>query len=349
MSAKIVIRPMQSGDGPALAALYAGSPDTGAITLKTHYLIDPLIDLTASYTDFLGVVAVEEQVGLVGAGFIHSAPRRVAGTIRPCVVLSGLVVHPAFRGQGIATQLAQWRVAQARQRWGPDVILLAGVQHNNTRSLAVAHRWMNTVAGTFGSVMVRPRRRPPELHPGWQVRPATMAEWPELADNLARFYADYEYTPTFSAESLQTWLRYAPTGQPLRTIYVVADSSGELLAGCSVSQSYRVRELHIDRLPTSMQFANRLLHVVPTDGVMHPISLSHLWHRPGRADALHDLWHTIAWREREQANALVTYYDPRSQLPTILGLSRWLPKGRLTLVTWQDQPSDPSRLIFPPH
>ncbi len=197
--------------------------------------------------------------------------------------------------------------------------------------------------------MVKPGLRPPGVHQGWQARAAMMAEWPALADNLNRFYADCEYAPLFSAESLQTWLNYAPAEQPLHTMYVVVNSNGELLAGCGVSQTYRVREMHIERLPTSMQIANRLLQVVPADGVMRPISLSHLWHQPGRADALRYLWHTIAWQERGQANALVAYYDPRSQLPAILGLSRWLPKGRLTLVTWQNQPSDSSKLIFPPN
>ena len=129
---------------------------------------------------------------------------------------------------------------------------------------------------------------------------------------------------------------------------MVVDADGKLLAGCGVSQSYRVREMYIERLPNSMRLINWLMRVVPPDGIMRPISVSHLWYQPGHVEALRYLWETLAWQARERANAVLTYYDPRSQLPDLLRLPRWLPKGRLTFVTWQDQPSSSSKRLFPP-
>lgn len=348
MPTDIMIRPMQPEDGSELAMLYVQSPDTGSVTVTPRYLIDPYVDQIVSRPTAKGVVAVAAGGGLIGAGVVVFETRRVAGEVRSCALLSGLVVHPAFRGQGVATRLTQWRIAQARECLGPNVILLAGVQHNNARSLAVARHWMNTVAGVFHSIMVRPQTRSPRARPDWRVRPATAVEWAVLAQCLNRFYADYEYAPLFSAESLPAWLHYAPTGEPLRTLYVVVDADGKLLAGCGVSQSYRVREMYIERLPNSMRLINWLMRVVPPDGIMRPISVSHLWYQPGHVEALRYLWETLAWQARERANAVLTYYDPRSQLPDLLRLPRWLPKGRLTFVTWQDQPSSSSKRLFPP-
>lgn len=42
---------------------------------------------------------------------------------------------------GLASQISQWRVDEARRRFGPQMVIYAGIQSGNTGSILVAQKW----------------------------------------------------------------------------------------------------------------------------------------------------------------------------------------------------------------
>ena len=112
----INLRRLESTDGKALAELFSFSPDGGQFAISPRYQIDPYQALIELAPDSAGIVAERTDTGeIVGVGLVQIGDRFLAG---PCAALHSLTVHPSYRQQGIATRLAQWRIAYAREQMG---------------------------------------------------------------------------------------------------------------------------------------------------------------------------------------------------------------------------------------
>lgn len=100
-------------------------------------------------------------------------------------------------------------------------------------------------------------------------------------------------------------------------------------------------------LPAWLATANRLWRVVPPDGIVRPLAVSHLWRAADAGGgALRALWEHLLTTAPAPANALVLYADRRSELPRAVGIPGWLPRGRLTLVCRTDRPIAPGRVYL---
>ncbi|MCO5206249.1 MAG: GNAT family N-acetyltransferase [Anaerolineae bacterium] len=345
---EITLRQMRPDDGLAIAALYESSPDTGRVALHQHFTVDPYLALTGAADHVVGVVAENNDTDIVGSGVVKFGRVRFHGVTRSMALLGNLVVHPDFRGRGIATALARRRIEIAHERYDNDVIILAGIQEQNAPSFAVAQGWMSGVAGQFESAFVPLLRRRPADVDEVHVRAVKTGELEIFADNLNAFYSDYMFAPEFSAESLAEWWAHSPIGRPIHHFYVAANNDGKLLAGLAIAESYYTREIHVRNMPYWMKALNRLVHVVPTNGIMRPLTVTRLWYAPAQAAALRYIWNSVRYQYRDQANALLLYFDPRSQLQDTLRLPFWLPRGRISLVAQCDGLPTTMSTIYPP-
>lgn len=343
-----VLRPLEPADGPTVATLFEQTPDAGQITFTTRFTIDPYLALTALRSDTAGVVAMIPDTGrIVGMAMVDLSHRWVEGEIRPCALLNTLKVHPDYRRQGIAGQMAQWRVDYAYQRLGEETVILADIQKGNIGSQQTARRWCRQSIGQHKTVIMRMRDTPSPLPAGITMRPARQEELGAIVEQHNRFYKEYNLYDPQTDVSLASWRKCSPFASAIRDIYVAVDSTGSLLAGLGVTERARLLSLHVGRLPPAMQFVNRLIRLLPPNGVVDEVLVDQFWFKPGQAAAAHALWEWLRWEKRDRGSVMRIAYDPRGPLHKVLRVPFWLPKGQSTFAVHSPVPLHPERLIYP--
>lgn len=347
MDDRIKLRSANPDDGQALSELYMASPDTGQIQIGPRYHLDAYTAFTATRPDSVGVVAeVPGFDGLAGAGFIHFGQCAFEGELRNYAALSGVVVHPDFRRQRIASQIAEWRVECAKERIGDEGVILATIQKGNEGSFAVAKKWSRQFAGETRAGAVRVRSKPPEPVNGIAVRSASSNEFDAMAEGLNAFYGDYNFFTPQTAELLATWLARTPFDTPINHCHIAVDASGEVVAGAGITEEYRTVEMQVHHIPATMRWLNKLVKIVPPDGALKQLSLNKIWFKPGQLKAAQLLWETIRWEWREKANTLTVFFDPRSPVAAVFKFPVWLPKGKFVMAIRGPVAMDEDALLY---
>jgi len=168
----------------------------------------------------------------MGMGLVTFGECWYEGELRPCAYLGGLSVHPDYRRRGIASNLAAWRVALARERLGKDCVIFAGIQGGNVGSLRTAESWSNLrVDGHVEAGVVKMRGKPPKGVSGLRARPARPAEYEEIVQKQNAVYRDYNLYPPQTAEGLDRWLAQSVFDHHLHDYLVAVDRAGNILAG----------------------------------------------------------------------------------------------------------------------
>src|SRR5690606_4996571 len=144
------------------------------------------------------------------------------GNMRPYALLSNLIVHPEYRGQGIATQLAAWRIDYARQKLGEDVAILASIQEKNSSSMAAATKWSHQILGHYVSCAL-PVLQKSAYQGNHLFRIVNAFELETIANGLNLFYQDYNLYIPETGETLAAWLQRSPLERPFRQYHVVTD------------------------------------------------------------------------------------------------------------------------------
>lgn len=344
----IALRALEPDDSTAIADLFEQTPDAGQITFNARFKIDVYQALTALHPGTVGVVATLPRTGqIVGMALIDLSHRQVEGAIYPCALLNTLKVHPDYRRQGIAAQLAQWRIEYVRQHQGDKAIILADIQKNNVGSQQAARRWCRQFIGEPATVLVRMRDTSPPAQPGITLRAARPEELEAISEQQNSFYREYNLFKPQTAESLAGWLALTAFAVPIRDLYIALDGSGSIVAGAGVTERARMVALHVGKLPLPMQIASRMMRLLPPNGVVDEVVVDQVWFKPGHLAAAQALWQWLRWELRNQGSVLRTAYDPRGPLPNVLQLPFWLPKAHSTFAVQAPMHVDPERLIYP--
>jgi hypothetical protein len=335
-------------DGPAYAAVLAASPDTGRIATAARFEIDAYQALMSIHKDTAGVVAETPGYdGFVGSGLVRFDQCQWEGEVRPSALLNALVVHPHFRRRGLACQLARWREEFARRRIGDGGVIWAIIQRSNTGSERTACKWApQFLSRRVTIVPLRMRSVPPRRAAHLDVRPARAEDLEEVAEQLNRYYRDYNLYSPETKSSLAAWLAETPFDSPFRHYRVVTDGAGALLGGMGLSENFRVRTTLITRLPFVLRIPNRIFHVVPADGRLREVALSRIWYMPGRLDAMRYLLEMQRWEWRARGTSMVLYADLRSQLIRLLGLPERIGRTTVGIAVQAPVPCAQDRLVY---
>lgn len=328
METTFSLRQLGPEDGTAYAVLLANSPDTGRVGVAVRFEIDPYRALMGLHGDTVGVVAETPGYdGFIGSGLIRFGHCQWEGKVRPSAVLNTLVVHPNFRRRGVASQLAKWRKDYTRQRLGQDGVIWAVIQRNNTGSELTAKKWASQfLENRLAIIPVKMRSTPPAPSRQFVVRPIQPDDFATVAEQLNRYYRNYNlYSPETGA-SLAAWLNETPFDTALRHYWVVTDRAGNLLAGLALAENYRLRTSVVTRMPAPLRLMNRFLRVVPSDGVLRELAVSRVWHVPGQLKAARYLFETVRWEWRDRGTSLMLYADVRSPLMEVYGVRPWTMK-----------------------
>jgi GNAT superfamily N-acetyltransferase len=324
----IKLRKLSSADGPKINALYASAPDTGAISFHPVLHGDEYKSLHILKPGMVGVVAESpEYDGLVGMGLVQFDECMLMGNIVPYAYLSSLLVHPLFRRQGVASQLAQWRVKRAHEHVGERGVIFANVQSGNTGSQKTGKKWATQVMPSVLTIPIKPRARPLRLRKEFEVRPAEASEYEPFAESRNQFFKDYTFFKPETADGIETWLTELETPQPVRHCLVATDQSGNLLAGLTLFDEYHFRTLNIASMPPPMRLMNKVLQLVPADGIARSINVEDFWYAPGQLEAASYLWQTVRYQWRKDGVSFIVFVDGRAPITEIYNIRPWTIKS----------------------
>ena len=342
------LRELGPQDGRAYAAVLAASPDTGSIGSAVRFEIDPYQALISLHKDTVGVVA--ETVGtngFVGSGLIRFGQCQWEGELRSSALLNTLVVHPAYRRKGLASQLARWRAEFTRRRQGEGGVMWAIIQRNNTGSERTARKWASQfLASRLTFVPLRMRSVPPPRAKHFDVRPTRLEDLDTVVEQLNRYYREYNFYSPETPSSLAAWLEETPFDSPFRHYRIATNKAGSILAGIGLAENYRLRTTLITHLPVGLRILNLIFHVVPPNGELREIALSRLWYAPGQLEAARQLVETIRWEWRERGTSLLLYADVRSEVMRLLGGKERIGSGLASIAVRAPVPCTESRLCY---
>jgi len=310
------------------------SPDTGRISTASHFEIDAFEALRAMQSDFVGVVAESpDHDGIVGACLARFGQSQYEGRLQPYALLNSLVVHPCFRGRGIASALVEWLVNHSHNRLGNKGVIWALIQQGNVGSVRTVGKYLRQfISDQIVIAPTKTRANPPKPTSRFIIRSVEPDEFDQVADQLNFFYREFNFYEPATADSLASWCASSPLADPFRHYLVAADSKGTIYAGAGVSELYRLRTLHIRHMPNALHVLNTFLRIVPSNGITKELLLSKIWFAPGYMQAAKYLFETIRWKWQEEANLLIVWVDKRNPVLKVLNLRPWMPVTKSAVV-----------------
>jgi len=339
---------MTFSDGPAINALARRCPDGGSVSVRSVFRENAFHSVESLRPAMVGIAAESPHLeGLVGMGWVSLGRCRLDGEMVPYALLNTFMVHPEWRGQGIAAKLSNKVIEYATARLGHRVLLVADIQAGNTASSRWAGKWSNQVLQPVTVAPVTVRRRRPAKTAGVTVQPLTSDHAKAFAQGLNGFYEGYNLFQPETADSLTAWLSQRPQGLTLNHCLTAKDPHGRLLAGLALEETCQLRTYQIVHMPSFLHLANRLLHVIPADGILREILVSRFWFRTGKEAAARFLWEQARWECRDRGTALMPFSDPRSPLPRVIDLKPWSIRTTMNPVIRWEAPVALDRPVYP--
>jgi predicted N-acetyltransferase YhbS len=337
------LREARPDDFESLAALAAASADTGQIRVAVRYLANPVEVMEALRPEVRWVVAEAEDGGLIGSAQVVLHEVEVEGELHPCATLGSLMVHPAHRRRGVATELTRWRLDLA----GPKSVILAGIQTGNEGSFANANKWATQI---FGTILLPAFKVKPgvSLPSGLELRePRDEPEWDEVAEGLAGFERGWNLRVPRTGAVLRERASRTFADERLRR-YFVAIEGGRIVGGLELFEGAKVEALFFEHLPVALRALNLLVRVLPRDGDLRPSSIAAVWYAPGREDVGRALWASARSLAAESGNAIGVQFDPRGPLAPLFKVRPWTPKGQLSVAVRSPVRLNEERLLASP-
>lgn len=341
-------RLLGQNDGPLIAELIEQSPDTGLINFTPHYRIDAIQSFKLDQGEYFGIVAqLSGAVKFAGVCLARVHQAQYNGSIKSNSYINSLVVHPTFRRKGIASELVRRIVDYSYEKLGKDCVIWAVIQDGNIGSERTIQKILrDKLQRNLMMLSFKPLTRPPRFNENYRVRPIEEEDYPLVIEGMNQFFRSWNFYPPVSDNSLSEWINQTPFVDRFRHYYIVEDASGKILSGASISDDYRLREIHIEGMPIYLRILNALLRYVPSDGVMKNVVVSKYWYLPSYEEAAKCLWATIRWEWRNKASSLVIPIDSHSPILDVINPRAWMPKPVLSLLISDDDPIDQDRVIY---
>ena len=345
--ADFALRPLEASDGPAIDALIRGEAQTTAMALTTQYRHDVVAAMSAQHPAMFGVVATTaggtEIVGMATA-FVDEV--QLGDRTLPCAHLENLKVRHDVRRRGLGRRLAEWRIAEARRRFGGDGVIAAGIDATNEASLATARRWATQVSGPLRVVIGRVSPRAP-ARSGIVVRPLEDGDVEAVVTGVNAFYSGYGLYPPQTPSSLVAAHGETALGFPIRQYRVAVRPDGTIVAGASVTERFRIMTDHIERVPVPLALLSKVFSILPPDRMIRSIELSLAWYARDRAAAGRHLWDAIRHEWRDRATHVTGIADPRGSLGDVFVVGRSFgPRVALMVAIQAPITLDESRPIY---
>ncbi|MBZ0293259.1 MAG: hypothetical protein K8L99_11900 [Anaerolineae bacterium] len=321
------LREMQPEDSPAYNKLTYETPDSGAVQYRQIYHIDAFHAYQTRHSNVRAVVAEHPaHEGLVGVGAFTFEEILIDGVAQPAAYLSSLAVHPVVRQQGLAQQIAQWRIDKAYEVLGPEAVIFAFIQSGNTGSERNALKWADGLYGKFVIPPLKMRTTPPTPITSVNIRPADTADFEEIARHCNTYFADYNLHHPLHAEGIRTFVAATPIERPVKQWWVAEDAQNHLLAGLQIMELSAMMQMELTQMPAVLRLANRILQIIPADGVMRELQIDNFWFAEGHEAAAAYLWEVMCYEWRDRATFPRLTLDAHNPTLKLIKLPFWVPK-----------------------
>ncbi len=343
---QFTLREIQPSDSGQITKLITEFEDD----LTTCFQVDAyqaIVHGTENRTTGVVVEAPGEE-GFAGMGTVRFSAVQFNGDILPLAFLDGLKVRKEFRGKGLGSQIAQWRVRKAREELGDACVIGTGMLHDNHASHAVATKWCREFAeSAFQALFVPARTREPKSLGGITFHPLERQHYQEFADKQNRFYKQYNLYPPSSPETITHALDISVEGQQPYRYYTILDAKGNLLAGAQTWARGLLKSDTVNHLPAPMLIVNKLVHLLPPDLTIRDVAVNGLWYEPGQERAAQYLWEMIRWTCKDQGNIVTTALDTRDPMMRLVQLKPWYqPRPMITCALYAPSLLNRDQLLF---
>jgi hypothetical protein len=115
----------------------------------------------------------------------------------------------------------------------------------------------------------------------------------------------------------------------------------------AIVEQYRLAEMRVLHLPAAMRLINKVVKLVPSDGVLKQVAASQIWFAPGQESAARFLYETICWEWDKRRNTVTVFFDPRSPLRVVLPIPIWMPKTSFVIAVAGPEILSEKRLLYP--
>jgi GNAT superfamily N-acetyltransferase len=186
------MRRATAADVPGLVALERLAPEAGPVAVR--------IEFHGDYLALGGRLGQPEVYIAEAAGAVVGTLSAVTGRTRlndgwaPTTYLFRLRVHPAWRRRGVAAQLVEHAWAEAR-REHDTLVAWGGVLARNRASLGLARAMGFEPVRTLGFRVLPTRWPAVGLARRVLVRPAQVADWPDIAQQAEVLYGRCQFWP----------------------------------------------------------------------------------------------------------------------------------------------------------
>ncbi|MCP4220917.1 MAG: GNAT family N-acetyltransferase [bacterium] len=355
----ITIRQMKPEDGLEVAALAAASPDNGLVTFRLDYQVDAWSAMEAQYERRVGVVAIKNGTRVVGAADVSFGECMYEAGLFPYAHFAHLVVHPGFRRLGIASRLCAWLMEHAPKELDPHhmgkdphhmgveskFIAYGYIQKGNRGSQGAVRKVFPDFTGPITAVPFKTLSKEPRPVPGLDVRKVDSERLAGVVEGLNKFAENHNFFQPQTGETLTAWCEKTLFGEPFRHYYVAMDSQNNIVAGMGVTEMYRLRVLTVVKMPSLMRVLNRVLRLVPPEGVLRELVVDKVWFAPGAEEAARYLWDRVRWEWSDGANVVDVFMDPAGPLIEVFRIRPWTIKADLDVVL--HAPRQSTRILCP--
>ncbi|MCP4440091.1 MAG: GNAT family N-acetyltransferase [Aureispira sp.] len=299
----------------------------GAVQYAVKYIINPARVIELTQNQYFSVVAEStNHKGIIGSGTIWNGALNIGSENLPYGFLNTLLVHPSYRKNGIAKEIANWRINQFEKKFGKEGVVYASIQKGNKGSENTASKWCtHFYPNRITLLPIKPRYRSVPFNSSFTVESICSEDIEEVVEQLNIFHKDYELYIPHSSKSFRNWLSKDLNGAPLHHYWLVKDKSGNILGGIGFIEDYRMRVIEILKMPFSMKIFNSVLKVIPSNKILRQSKLSFCWFKPNQQKAAKYLLENIRYHWRNETDNILCYFDTKSPWVKILGASPFMP------------------------
>lgn len=343
----LIIRQVGSEDSLASKQLQESYTEGGKVSTQITIKVEDAnaaLDIAhpGNYRLLAYLHGVSMPVGTI-AGWPHSVQLGSSTEQYPAVLVHRLAVHPDYRNQGIAKALWAELDRWIKSSFDAERVVVYGYYQNGNEA---SQAWFKSSGGKLTDLQLvnAPiKTLTPSLEPKLankyvfqELDRSNLDQISEIVKSLNQFYTNFSLYKPQTIESFVDWLSLKSVGSStykLARYYIATNKSSEIVAGIGIFDLNQLIDVKVVDAPTVIQLLNKVLKIIPKDGLLKTGQVNRVWYHPDHLEAGKLLWQEVRQLEKKfSSNLLVSFDSSSNKLQTLFNLSKLQPTTKNCLV-----------------